>query len=98
MIKMTNASGRRLKCNKKTKIDQKESENSTYANRGTDRSKLKSLSRGSIIRSQFFNQTTRDTELLERNQITQEKWFLKRMCVLKEKKFFDNNSIYTKNF
>jgi len=58
---------------KKTKI---KSENSTYANGKTDRSNLKSSPRGSILRSRFFNQTTRETEPLERSQRTLEKWFL----------------------
>jgi len=35
--------------------DQKDSENLTYANGETDRSKLKSSPRGSILRSWFFN-------------------------------------------
>jgi len=58
--------------------DQKDSRNLTYTNGETDRSKLKSSSRGSILRSQFFNQTTGKTELLERSQRALEKWFLER--------------------
>jgi len=42
----------------KTELDQNEGINSTYANGETDRSNLKSSPRGSILRSQFFNQTT----------------------------------------
>jgi len=56
----------------------KESRNSTYANEETDQSNLKSSPRGSILRSRFFNQTTRETEPLERSQRTLEKWFLER--------------------
>jgi len=55
----------------------------SYANGETDRSNLKSSSRGSILRSRFFNQTTRETEPLERSQRTLEKWYLERWCVLK---------------
>jgi len=83
MIKMSHASGRGLACNRKQKKTKKESENSTYANEETDPSNLKSSLRGSILRSWFFNQTTRETEPLERSQRTLEKWFLERLCVLK---------------
>jgi len=51
----------------KTELDQKEGRNSTYANRETDRSNLKSFPRGSILQSRFFNQMTRETEILERS-------------------------------
>ena len=78
MIKMSHASGRRLACNKKQKKTKKESRNSTYTNEETDRSNLKSSPRGSILWSRFFNQTTRETEPLERSQRTLEKWFLER--------------------
>jgi len=44
----------------------------------TERSKLKSSPRGSILLSQFFNQTTEKTELLERSQRALEKWFVER--------------------
>jgi len=62
------------------KIEKKQidSENLTYANGESDWSKLKSSLRGSILRSRFFNQTTRKTELLERSQRALEKWFLER--------------------
>jgi len=76
IIKTTHESGRGLTCNKKK--NQKESENLTYANRKIDWSNLKSLSRGSILLSQFFNQMTREIELLERIQRTLEKWFLEK--------------------
>jgi len=75
--KTTHASGRGLTCNQKQKI-QKDSRNLTYTNGETDRLKLKSSPRGSILRSRFFNQTTRKTKLLERNQRAIEKWFLER--------------------
>jgi len=60
------------------KKDQKDSGNLTYTNGETDRSKLKSSPRGSILRSRFFNQTIGKTELLERSQRALEKWFLER--------------------
>jgi len=65
----------------KREINQKEGENPTYVNGETDRSNLKSSPRGSILRSQFFNQTNKATELLRRSQRTLEKWFLERLCV-----------------
>ena len=83
MIKTSHASGRGLACNRKQKKTKKKSGNSTYANGETDRSNLKSSPRGSILWSRFFNQTTRETEPLERSQRTLEKWFLERLCVLK---------------
>jgi len=46
----------------------------TYTNEESERSKLKSSSRGSILWSWFFNQTSREEELLERNKKTLEKW------------------------
>jgi len=46
------------------KKNQKDSKNLTYTNGETDWSKLKSSPKGSILRSQFFNQTTEKTELL----------------------------------
>jgi len=58
--------------------NQKDSKNLTYTNGETDRSKLKSSLRGSILQSRFFNQTTRKTELLERSKRALEKWFLER--------------------
>jgi len=78
IIKTSHASGRRLACNRKQKKTKKESENSTYTNEETDRSNFKSSPRGSILWSQFFNQTTREAEPLKRIQRTLEKWFLKR--------------------
>jgi len=83
MIKTSHASERRLACNRKQKKTKKKSGNSTYANEETDQSNLKSSPRGSILRSRFFNQTTRETEPLERSQRTLEKWFLEIWCVLK---------------
>jgi len=59
----------------KTKINQKDGGNPTYTNEDTNRSNLKSSSRGSILWSWFFNQMTRETELLERSQKTLLKWF-----------------------
>jgi len=50
-----------------TEKTKKESGNSTYANRETYRCNLKSSPRGSILWSQFFNQTTRETKPLERS-------------------------------
>jgi len=73
MIKTPHASGRGLACNRKQKKTKKESGNSTYTNEETDRSNLKSSPRGSILWSRFFNQTTKEAELLERSQITLEK-------------------------
>jgi len=62
----------------KTEKDQKDNENLTYTNGETDRSKLKSSPRGSILLSRFFNQMTGKTKLLERSQRALEKWFLGR--------------------
>jgi len=67
MIKTLHASGRRLTCKRKQKKTKKESGNSTYTNGETDRSKLKSSPRGSILPSRFFNQTTTETKPLERS-------------------------------
>jgi len=64
MIKTLHASGRGFACNKKQKKTKKESENSTYANGETNWSNLKSSPRGSILWSQFFNQTTREVREL----------------------------------
>jgi len=83
MIKTSHASGKGLACNRKQKKTKKESRNSTYTNGETDRSNLKSSLRGSILWFGFFNQTTRETEPLERSQRTLIKWFLERWCVLK---------------
>jgi len=58
--------------------NKKHSKNLTYANRETNRSKLKGSLRWSIIRSWCFNQTTRKIEVLERSQRGLEKWFLER--------------------
>jgi len=83
MIKTSHASGKEsLHAIENRKRLKKKSGNSTYANGETDRSNLKNSPRGSILRSRFFNQT-KETEPLERSQITLEKWVLERLCVLK---------------
>jgi len=56
-----------------TEKTKNKSGNLTYVNKEIDRSKLKNSPRGAILRSQFFNQTTRKIELLERSQRAIEK-------------------------
>jgi len=94
MIKTSHASRRRLTCNRKQKKTKKESENSTYTNGETDRYNLKGSSRGSIIWSRFFNQTTRETEPIKRSQRTLEKVVSREIVCFKIMKLIYNNSIY----
>jgi len=75
----------------------KESGNSTYANGETDRSNLKSSPRGSILRSRFFNHTTRETEPLEKSE-NYRKVISREIVCFKIMKLVYNNYIYTKTF
>jgi len=88
MAKMTQENERRLTCNTKHKKVKKKGWNSTYLDRETDGSKLKSFPRRSIMQSWFCNQMSREEEFLERSQRTLEKYFLEKCflekcCVLK---------------
>ena len=87
---------RNIACKGKTDWTEKKGRKLTYMNSETGQSKLKSSSQGSLLRSRFVNQMTREEELLERSKRTLGKWFLE-MC-FKIKKLLYDNFIYTKTF